>query len=68
MANELDGEQARERVIHEICKRIEPNMADLLGDALRTRRGLNFGTSDPEVMKLLAQLKALDGELDPPKS
>ena len=64
MAN---GEQARERVIQEICKRLEPAMADLLGDALRTRRGLNFGSSDPEVMKLLAQLEALDGKREPPK-
>lgn len=52
---------ARELLIQDICSRLPADMAAILGDVLRTRRGANFGTTDPEVMRLLAELRALDG-------
>jgi hypothetical protein len=68
MPEQLDREAARERIITEICSRVPPEMAGLLGDALRARRGVNFGSSDPAVIDLVEQLKALTGESEPRES
>ncbi|MCC6244160.1 MAG: hypothetical protein IT353_15060 [Gemmatimonadaceae bacterium] len=67
MPEELDREAARERIITEICSRMPPEMAGLLGEALRTRGGLNFGSSDPDVIELIEQLKAVTDEAEPPE-
>ena len=51
---------ARELLIQNICSRLPADIAAILGDALSTRRGANFGTTDPEVMRLLAELRSMD--------
>lgn len=66
MPPDPDREAERERLLTEISRRLPPDIGNALVNALRTRRGVNFWSDDPEVRALLAQWKALTDETEPP--
>lgn len=59
------NDERRDAIVREIVARLPPELASVVETALVKRRGINFGSSDPEVVRLCRELNELDNTGQP---